>query len=373
MSNALTMAAGGQIDGLLSKPDQAAPRTASGAARAASEAPVAKGKLRRDQKAAIVLRILGDEGAKLPLGNADAPQLARLVRAMAGLRHVDETTTLDVIREFLTDVTSLGLYFRPGLESATEALGSHMTDSVRALLADRIEDDAPRDPWLVVANQPPELLARLLASETAHVAALTLARLSPRKAAELLDILPADVARQAMLAALGPDGFSADTIARIGAALAEGAEQAQRRGPLSGTAVDRVGAILNFASGHTREKLLSSLESSDEELAEKVRRVMFTFADIPDRVEVKDVAKLVRAVPNDVFFRAMAGALIREKETADFLFANLSKRLSKQLAEEVRELGEVKPKDADAAMNAVVQAARDLEAAGEITLIAPGE
>ncbi|MFT5001651.1 MAG: flagellar motor switch protein FliG, partial [Planctomycetota bacterium] len=70
---------------------------------------------------------------------------------------------------------------------------------------------------------------------------------------------------------------------------------------------------------------------------------------------------------------ALAGGQISEKETVDFLFANLSKRLSEQLIEEVGEIGEVKAKDADRSMNAVVQGIRDLESAGELTLISPEE
>lgn len=100
---------------------------------------------------------------------------------------------------------------------------------------------------------------------------------------------------------------------------------------------------------------------------------MFTFGDIPDRIEIKDVSKLVRAVDNATMATALSGAATSEKETVDFILSNLSKRPSEQLSEEIRELGEVKPKDADAAMNAVVQGIRDLETSGEIMLITPEE
>ena len=270
MSNALTMAGGGRTTDILTRPVEALAMHKPGAPENRASKAVVQNRhadLRRDQKAAIILRVLGSDASGLPFGDHDAPHMAKLVRAMAGLRHVDEATLLNVIREFLAEIASLGLYFRPGIEAATAALGTQITDNVRALLADAVSSDGVRDPWAIVALQPPEILATLLRQETPQVAALTLAKLPPGKAADLLAALPPEVARETTLAALGPDDVTEATISAIGNALAEAAEQAQRQGPLPGTAVDRVGAVLNFAPGQMRDDLLANLEAADDELA----------------------------------------------------------------------------------------------------------
>ena len=119
--------------------------------------------------------------------------------------------------------------------------------------------------------------------------------------------------------------------------------------------------------------MLGALENDDAAMSERVRRIMFTFGDIPDRIEVKDIPKLARAVDNSTLITALAGAEITEKEAAEFILGNLSKRLAEQIREEIRETGEVKVKDADAAMNKLVAGIRELEATGEITLISPEE
>jgi len=152
-------------------------------------------------------------------------------------------------------------------------------------------------------------------------------------------------------------------------AITESARMAADLGALAGSPLDRVGSILNYTPGSSRETMLTALESHDARLVDQLRKIMFTFGDIPDRIEVKDVPKFVRAVDNAVLVQALAGATIMEKEAADFIFANLSKRLSEQLGEEVREVGDVKAKDADDAMNAVVQAIRKLEEDGQIMMI----
>jgi len=51
----------------------------------------------------------------------------------------------------------------------------------------------------------------------------------------------------------------------------------------------------------------------------------------------------------------------------------MSKRMAEALREEIGELGSVKPRDGEDAMTQVVNAIRQLEAAGEITLITAEE
>ena len=216
-------------------------------------------------------------------------------------------------------------------------------------------------------------LLTALAAETPQVVALTLAKLDSSTAADVLGGLDQNSARAVTLAACRTGRVEEKTLFDIGVAILATLEHSQDQGALPGDPAQRLGQILNFAPGATRENLLQGLENSDPEIAERVRRVMFTFADIPDRLEVKDVVKVVRAVENDVLVKALAGAAISEREVNEFILSNLSKRLSEQLTEEIKEVGEIKVRDADAAMNAVVRAIRDLESDGEITLIAPDE
>jgi flagellar motor switch protein FliG len=289
------------------------------------------------------------------------------------LHFVDETTVLAVIDEFLTEFDSLALYFRPGLDAASQTLGAHLRDGVGRLLAGPEDTQTPVDPWDKIKALDPTALAPLLADETAEVCAITLAKLPAGQSAELLELLGSEKARGVTLAATRAGAVSFGTVQSIGVALADAASITGETGPLVGDPADRVSQILNFASGDVREDLLESLDAADAEMAAKIRRSMFTFGDIPDRVEVKDVPKLVRAVENDVLVAALAGGGASQKDAVEYILANLSKRLSEQLVEEIREIGEVKPKDADKAMSALIQGIRGLETSGDIVLIQPDE
>lgn len=49
--------------------------------------------------------------------------------------------------------------------------------------------------------------------------------------------------------------------------------------------VERVGAILNFACAQTRDEVLLGLDETDAKFAEDVRKSIFTFANIPERID----------------------------------------------------------------------------------------
>ena len=367
MSNALATMGGMQMGAVMR------PQNLSPAVQSQRRAGDRIENLSREQKAAIIIRLLATDSGALPIKGFTSDTMVRLLHAMAGLRFVDEQTTLVVVKEFLSEIDSLALYFKSGLAGAIATLDAYLSPEVREILSASPDPEAPHDPWFLIAGLEAHDLARILAHETPQVCGIVLSKLSASKAAGVLGELDPDLARAATLAAVRIGRVEHDTIHNIGTAIEHAATKLKAKGALTGTPIDRVGAFLNFAPGQSREDMLKNLDAEVPDLAEQVRRVMFTFADIPDRVEIKDVPKLVRAVDNATLVTALAGALISHKGIVDFILENMSKRLSEQLAEEIKELGEVKPKEADIAMNAVVQGIRQLESEGELVLISQEE
>ena len=133
--------------------------------------------------------------------------------------------------------------------------------------------------------------------------------------------------------------------------------------------VERVGAILNASPADTRDEVLGGLETDDLPFATAVRKAIFTFADIPDRLDPKDIPKVTKDIDQTVLITALTYAAEDLDSVAEFILGAMSKRLAEQLREEISERGKVKTKDGDAAMSAVIANIRELETAGEITLI----
>jgi len=118
---------------------------------------------------------------------------------------------------------------------------------------------------------------------------------------------------------------------------------------------------------------LDGLTEQDEGFADGVRKAIFTFAHIFERLNPRDVPKVLREVAQPDLITALAAALptpdSAEGRSAEFLLTNMSQRMAASLRDEVEARGKVKAKDAEVAMAAVVVALRDLADNGDITLL----
>jgi len=100
-----------------------------------------------------------------------------------------------------------------------------------------------------------------------------------------------------------------------------------------------------------------------------VKKSIFTFANIAERVEGRDISKVIRGVEQTVLVAALAGARTEaDAASAEFILANMSQRMAATLREEIAERGKVRDRDAETAMTAVVSATRTLVDAGDLLL-----
>jgi len=140
----------------------------------------------------------------------------------------------------------------------------------------------------------------------------------------------------------------------------------------SDSADARVGAILNSSPASTRDGVLEGLLSEDPTFGEQVRKAIFTFADITDRVAAVDVPKVLRDIDPTDLTKALASATATGgalEAAATHMLENMSTRMADNLREEMGEVGKIKQSDAEAAQAAVVTAIRAAADAGTITLV----
>jgi flagellar motor switch protein FliG len=326
------------------------------------------------QKAAVIVRYLLTEGTSLPLVSLPEHMQAALAEEMGQMRLIDRTTLDEVVAEFVAELEAVGLAFPGGLEGALSMMDGHISQSAVSRLRRMASASSKIDPWERITALPPERLLPILTDEAVEVGAVMLSKLPVAKAADLLGRLPGERARRVAYAVSMTGNVDPETVRRIGAALlAELDNQPPRafdKGP-----VERVGAILNVSPALTRDGVLQGLEAEDADFAAEVRRAIFTFVHIPDRLNPRDCLKITRLVDQPVLVTALAAAQGQPglEAAGEFLLANISQRLAQGLREEMAGRGKVKEKDGEAAMTAVISAIRQLEAAGEITLIQPEE
>lgn len=323
--------------------------------------------LTKRRKAAIIVRLLLREGADLSLMDLPESMQIDLTHEMGALRSVDQATLDAVVREFLGELDQIGVAFPGGLEGALDevahAISPHCANRIRR------EAGVPvvSDPWGYLGGLDTERLGEIVAAESTEIAAVILSKLPVSKSALVLAMLPGDRARAISYAVSRTGVIAPRTVQAIGAALAEQLI-AQPAIAFDDGPVGRLGAILNSSAAATRDDVIEGLEQTDQAFAQEVKKAIFTFSNIPDRIDPRDMPKITRAVDQTLLITALAAAEGTAPNAAGFILENMSQRMAVQLRDEIQDLGPVKASDGDAAMSAVVTAIRDMEAAGELVL-----
>jgi len=110
--------------------------------------------------------------------------------------------------------------------------------------------------------------------------------------------------------------------------------------------------------------ILEGLSCNTPELADKIRRYMFTFEDI-NKQEDQDIEAILKHVEITQWALALKGV---SEELKSKIFKNMSNRAGKILQEEIEYLGPQLVSDVERTQQEIVDIIRKLESAGEITI-----
>lgn len=126
----------------------------------------------------------------------------------------------------------------------------------------------------------------------------------------------------------------------------------------------RLADIFSKMNRSKQNQFLKGLEEHNEEAAEQIRGLMFTFEDLV-RVEAEGIQELLRQVDHKQLAAAMKGAPIQVKE---LFFENMSERTGKLLREDMGTMGGVRMTEVEKAQESIVSFALSLADAGKIMI-----
>ena len=176
--------------------------------------------LSRKAKAAIVVHILLNNGADIPLEDLPEDLQATLTQQMGKMRVVDRDTVAHVIAEFTHELERIGVSFPHGIVGALTALDGKISKQT----ADRLRKEGGAlqtgNPWKSIQEMDVETLIPVIETESTEVAAVVLSKLNVPKAAALLGAIPGQRAREITYAVSQTSGVSPSAVDRIGLSLA---------------------------------------------------------------------------------------------------------------------------------------------------------
>jgi flagellar motor switch protein FliG len=122
--------------------------------------------------------------------------------------------------------------------------------------------------------------------------------------------------------------------------------------------------IFNNLDRGAEARILAALEERNRDAAERIRALMFTFDDL-QRLDGAGIQVLLRAVEKERLVLALKGA---GEALRELFLRNMTERAAKLLRDDLAALGPVRLRDVDEAQAAIVAAAKDLAAQGQIQL-----
>ena len=327
------------------------------------------------QKAAIILASLPRETAAAIVAEVADVHLKTFVKAVSELKSVPVQTRLQIAQEFIAEV--LGRQDElPAGDAEAHRILAEITDKARAekLITELGEaGGAPRknasDLWTKLAAISSDRLIPYLQTQRAPAIAAILSGLPPDRVADLMAAAPLDFVQSALAAIARTEPPDEETKKAIAVAVEEELINAPpAAGDARPIAVGPVTEIVDFLPSSVRDGVLAYLDAADGPVAAAIRSNLLTFQLLPERLTENAVAAAVRTADRETLLRALKHAETNAAPALEFLLANISKRMSEQIREELSAMPAPPAADGEKAQRAVLGIIKGLERNGEIKL-----
>ena len=158
-------------------------------------------------------------GLDIPVDDLSVDAQTQLAKELANLQFVERNLLTEVIEEFLSEVTSIGLNLRGGAAQTLNLLEGKISTET----AERLRKEAGvrkfSDPWDRLNISDIDELIAIIEAESIEVSAIIISKLDVSKAATLLGKLPGKHARQISHAISMTHHVTPQAISRIGQSL----------------------------------------------------------------------------------------------------------------------------------------------------------
>ncbi|MEM6961013.1 MAG: FliG C-terminal domain-containing protein [Myxococcota bacterium] len=324
-------------------------------------------KLRAAQRSLLLLVSLEEAVATRILAHLNPDEVRRLREASEGLQEVDAVAILGVHQLFVdaiqggvpTSLRGSSAYLR---RLAGKALGE---GKVAELWSDIQLDDGPVAALSTL--DVPTLLA-ILEYEHPQTLAVILSQIEPTRGSELMARFPLEKQSEILVRMSRLQGVPESVITEIekqfASEIAALGDTARR--DLNG--VKAAANLVKRMDNELGEALLEEVAATDHEMAEDLRKQLFTFEDLM-RIDGRGMQQLLKEVATDQLTLALKSASenLREK-----IFGNVSSRAASMIREELELLGPVRLSDVEEAQQAIVDVALNLEKENRISIAREG-
>jgi flagellar motor switch protein FliG len=320
------------------------------------------------RKAAVLMAALGSERAANVIQKLREDEIESLSLEMAKLTSVGAETTDSILGE-LAMISGNGAGTSGGLDFAREVIERALGPERASELLGRLSGGAEARPFEFLRRVPPERISALLRSESPQTAALILASLPTSLAAGVLSRLPESSQPDIALRIARMGHISARVIESIEDVLRHKLTAVAEREYASTGGTKALAGILNHADRTLERNVLENLSTTDKDVAEEVRGMLFVFEDIV-KLDERAIQQILREVDQKDLVLALRSA---PEDLMEVVLSNMSERGAAMLKEEMEIQPAQRKRDIDDAQSRIVAVVRRLEEAGTIVIAGDAE
>ena len=318
-------------------------------------------------KAAIFMLSLGPENSAPLLDRMEVEEISDLSQMMANLGTIDASTVEELLLEFTDQLSSTGSLL--GTLDATERLLlSSMEKEKVDLIMEEIRGPEGRTMWDKLDSVSEEVLANYLKNEYPQTAAVILSKIKPSHAAKVLSNLPENFALDVVSRLLRTDVVNKEILDGIENTLRiefmNNLSQTDSQDPH-----EQIADIFNSLDRSTESRFMEALEKRNQQSAEKIKTLMFTFEDLA-RIAPSGIQILLRQLEKEQLTMALKAA---SDEIKNLFFGNMSERAARMMQEDMEAIGPIRLNELEQAQNYVINIAKELAENGEIAIAGGGE
>lgn len=316
------------------------------------------------RKAAITLIALGTEAASLVLKNMRDDEVEKITVEIARARNISSDIVESVLMEFRDMGIARDYVAQGGVSFAREALESALGPRRADEIMMRVEAAMEVSAFHLLQTVETSQLTNFLQNEHPQTAALILAHLNPRKAADIISGIELELQNEIM--------YRLATMGKTSPELLRDIEEVIRQqiGSVIGTelsatgGIDTVAQILNNSSRSSERVIMEAIRDRDAELAANIKSLMFVFDDLI-HVSDRDLQRLLMEVDQKELSLSLKAV---SDDLKNKLLRNVSERAAAMIVEEMDLMGPVRVRDVEEAQRRIIEIAQSMEDQEEITL-----
>ena len=315
-------------------------------------------------RVAVLLICLGEDATAKIFEELSDDEIRQVTRAMASIDHIPMAIKEKVFANFRESQNMFAGLFVKGNSFARNAIAATSGEKRSKMLLDQFLSGTETKSLETIALMAPLMVAGLLEQEHPQTVALILSTQHIEHAAEILTNLPESIRADVAYRISKIEKVSPVVLSRIEDALHReiGLVSGKTHKKVGG--VDAVVGILNHMKNNLDADILEDMEQTDPEMAEEIRKKMFTFENLV-ALDGRSLQMILREVNNDSLTLALKTASEQMKEK---IFANMSARAADMIRDDLDAMGPVRLSEVELMQQTIVKIALKLEEEGKLVL-----